>query len=156
MITTQLSTGFLIGSIAVGLLLVIGIVATILGLIFGTTGDAGFPRIAWLLGGFGYSFVILLIAAIIDFPFSAPYHEYKPVSGIVQSVESRLIASGQSGGGSTQVFPVQIGGQTYKCDDTRCAQLHPGSDVTLLCIKEWQFNGTPGWECNWGKLGLNS
>lgn len=50
---------------------------------------------------------------------------------------------------------VSINGQIYGRDDTRCSQLHEGSDVTLLCEKEFQLNATPGYVCNWGKMGLN-
>lgn len=171
----QISTGFLTGSIIVALLLAIDIVAVFVAPYYMDDTSGVFPYTgqsleetdrkkranrkanrSWarLWGGVA-AVIILGITGFIDFPFSAPYHEYQVVSGKVQSVESRLIASNESGGGTTQVFPVQIGGQTYKCDDTRCAQLKPGSDVTLLCIKEWEFNGTPGFECNWGKLGLN-
>lgn len=153
MFHTEISTGFLLGSIiAVFLVLAFVIAGTILAKTDPVRGEGRF----WLLLAGVAIAITLIITGFVDFPFSAAYHEYVPVSGTVQSVESRLIAIGEQGGGTTQVFPVQIRGTTYKCDDTRCAQLKTGSKVTLLCIREWEFNGTPGYECNWGKMGLNN
>lgn len=89
-------------------------------------------------------------------PLPGAYNSYQPVTGTVKQVSSRFIAGEASGSGSTQKFAVQLtSGQTYGCNDTRCSVLKPGQDVTLLCEKVFQFNAAEGWDCNFGKYGLN-
>ena len=95
----------------------------------------------------------LIVVLVVWFPFSSSYNRYTPISGTVQSVSSRFLSDGSNS--VNQRFAVQINGHTYGCDDTRCSLIRQGSEVTLLCEKEFQFNGTPGYACNWGKWGLN-
>lgn len=97
--------------------------------------------------------VIGSIGTAVAFPFSGQYHRYVPVSGKVTMISSRLLADNQ--GGTTQKFVFVIGGQPYGCNDTRCALVKHGQVVTLMCERTWQWSGTPGWDCNWGKLGPN-
>lgn len=96
-----------------------------------------------------------IVIVVGGFPFAGQYHRYEPVSGTVsQTISSRFLSDGS--GGTTQNFLVYINGQPYRCDDTRCAGLHKGEAVTLMCEKSYQPNSVAGYVCNWGRLGLNS
>lgn len=83
-------------------------------------------------------------------PFSMQYHELRPVSGIVQSVSSRFLGSGNNS--TTQKFSVEMNRTIYGCNDTRCSQVRPGDRIVMLCSQSWQANGVPGYDCNWGQL----
>lgn len=86
-------------------------------------------------------------------PFNSAYHTYIPTTIQVASTSSRFLSDGQS---STQYFAIQDkNGNTYRCDDTRCSVLKPGEFVTLMCVKEFETNGSPGMDCNFGKYGKN-
>lgn len=118
---------------------------------------------SWTAGSFAVGSVLVgvIVVAISLFvfwpPFQTQYYKYVPVSGIVQNTpSSRFIASDTQGGGSSQRYLVTINGQQYGCDDTRCSGLAKGQAVTLMCERLWESNGTPGFVCNWGKLGLNN
>ena len=140
----------------------------------GTTGivwDWGFTVGLWVAG----IFVVLCIAAIIadlawDFdgagvvvgaiglvltlaitgfatwPWEAQYHQWRPVSGVVQQVSSRMIADGKA---MSQRFVLVIDGQPYGVDDTRASLVKVGDTVSLMCTKEWVWASTPGDACRW-------
>jgi len=103
-----------------------------------------------LIGGALVILVAGIIAGVVAFPFSGQYHRYVPKTGVVTATGSRLLADGH--GGSTQKFVVTINGQDYGCNDTRCATVKPGDDVTLMCERTWQWSGTAGYDCNWGRM----
>lgn len=148
---TQPSLGVLIGLPVAGLLVLIalGIIGFGIYLRFadGEWSDALFPI------GIGVVSVIVVLVATGFFmwPWSAEYHEWQTVSGTITNINSRLLASDTQGGGSTQRFVVQFAanGAQYSCDDTRCALLHDGDQLTLSCKRAWQYSGTPGWDCNY-------
>ena len=156
MFAAQLDTSVYIGTIVMLVIGFIGLVISVLCYVYFSEEDSR-------AGGIAAGIIALVITAIITggglvlvwFPFGYSYNHYVPISGKVQSATSRFISSG-SNSGTDQVFLVVINGKPYKVNDTRAAQLKPGMDVTLLCEKEFQFNGTPGYDCNWGKLGLNN
>ncbi|WP_025358364.1 hypothetical protein [Kutzneria albida] len=95
-------------------------------------------------------FHTLLITGIVMFPWTAEYHQWRPVGGTLSEVQSRLISAG-SNGGSNQKFAVRFTGskQEYSCEDTRCALLKPRQHLELSCIREWQYAGTPGYACQY-------
>jgi hypothetical protein len=136
--------GFLAIGILNGILSIIGLLRDSDWLVF-TASLAAIGLVVGLLGGGITTFSIWP-------PFSSQYHTYIPVSGLVQDVNSRFLSDGNS---MSQRIAVTIRGQIYGCDDTRCAALRTGEAVTLLCAQEFETNGTPGYVCNWGKLGLN-
>lgn len=106
-----------------------------------------------ILAGVGCLLVLGAITLWAMWPLKMTYHEYRPVSGIVQSTSSRFLSDGQ--GNVNQRIAVVIGGQVYGCDDTRCSLLKKGDPVTLLCKSEYEQNGTPGDVCNFGANSLN-
>jgi len=78
-------------------------------------------------------------------PFDMKYHTYRLISGRVDAISSRFLGDGKS---TTQNFVVEIAGQDYRCDDTRCALVTVGQTLTLNCIAEWEYAGTAGYDCN--------
>jgi hypothetical protein len=152
-LNAQWNTGWLIGMIA---LVALAAIAWLIVIGAGTWYFTGARRQhgstlsgPLALGSLLAALVIGVIGTIVAFPFSGIYHRYEPVTGTVQVTASRFLGSGSS---TTQNYLVGINGQDYRCDDTRCAQLQKGDVVTLLCEKSFQFNGTSGFVCNWGKL----
>lgn len=103
------------------------------------------------------SAVVVLVAGAAGtwnaWPFDGQYHRYQPLGGTVASISSRLIASGTSGGGSTQKFVLTFtDGSALGCNDTRCSAVKTGDKVTLMCERAYQWNApSPGWDCNWGR-----
>jgi hypothetical protein len=83
------------------------------------------------------------------YPYSAEYHQWRPVSGTVTQVSSRIISDGSSS--VSQRFVVKIKGRDsfYGCDDTRCSTIKPGDTVHLSCKREWQYASVPGYGCRW-------
>jgi hypothetical protein len=150
----QWDTGYLIGMAAAGFFVIAGLACFITGGIrFFTTDDTySASGLVAVIGGFVAvgAFIGLAFAA---WPLDGQYHRYQPLGGTVVKVGSRLIASGTSGGGSTQKFVLTFkGGQSLGCNDTRCSNVDVGDQVTLMCERAYQFNApSPGWDCNWGQ-----
>jgi hypothetical protein len=150
MLTAQLDTGVLVGSIVTIVLAVIGLIAT---------GLFAVARYWW--GALACAAITFAVAGAAFFftwfPFGYDYNHYVPKSGTVTAISTRLISDGN--GGMNQRVAVWLNGHPYACDDTRCAPpaLHKGMEITLVCEKEFQFNApSPGYGCNWGKFGLNN
>lgn len=105
------------------------------------------------LAGFGalaLAFITGLIYGIAMIPWSAEYHQWRPVAGQVQQVDSRLVET-SSGDGVRERYVVVIDGRPYAVDDTRAALLKTGDQVSLMCIREWEWASDPGYACRWGK-----
>jgi hypothetical protein len=112
-------------------------------------------------------FAVLLSGGFIwqSLPWSGQYHRFQPMGGTVTAIGSRFLASDTSGGGSTQKYVLTfangaqgqgLGGASgplsLGCLDTRCANVHVGDQVTLMCERVFQFNApNEGWDCNWGR-----
>jgi len=156
MLTAQWNTGYIVATAILGGLAVIFAGLSVVSFILWRHSSdrelsvAGFGAVGSGILGFIFAGVMIFVL----FPFAGVYHEYVPVSGTVQQVQTRFLGDGS--GGTSQYFMVQIAGQPYRCDDTRCTQLQKGSQVTLMCERQWIANGTPAYVCNWGKLGLNT
>lgn len=83
-------------------------------------------------------------------PYSGEYHQWRETTGVVQRVDSRLLASDTQGGGTTQRFVVTFtDGRQRSCDDTRCALVKEQDELTLFCKRAWQWTGTPGYDCTY-------
>lgn len=95
--------------------------------------------------------VITMVASLWSFyPLSNEYHTWRTIHGSISQISNRFVGSDSNGGGSTQRFVVIFNGDTgqYSCDDTRCALLKVGDDLTISCKRAWQYSGTPGYDCN--------
>jgi hypothetical protein len=149
--SAQWDTGYLI---TLGVCIVVGVAAV------GAAG-VGFWRARWHDSDLGVPAVLIgvIVLAIClgvglytATPFSGQYHRFQPLGGVVTKVGPRFLASDTQGGGSTQKYVLTFrSGLSIGCLDTRCANVEPGDDVTLMCERVFQFNApSQGWDCNWG------
>jgi hypothetical protein len=155
--TTQIDTGYLIGLIVTG---VIMLVFWGVGLYLWLSNSSGGWLESWV-GGLvvwlgGWALCVLGFVIFAWPPLPGQYNQYRPVSGRVASTSSRFVASGVENGGTNQRILVTFaGGMQVACDDTRCSDLKPGDPLTLLCERDFQWNALEGWNCNWGAARLN-
>lgn len=86
-------------------------------------------------------------------PLQAQYHQYRTVSGTVQTVANRLVSAGDKGGSNQKFVVTLIGGsQQYGIEDTRAALLKPGDRVDLRCIRKYDYgSNNAGYDCKWGQ-----
>lgn len=80
------------------------------------------------------------------YPWRWEYHEWRPVSGTVASVDSRL---NRTDSGMEDKFVVTFEGsrQQYGVLDTRAATLRCGDRLSITCVRRWQWSGTHGYDC---------
>lgn len=106
---------------------------------------------SWGWGGVIAFLIGIPIAALGFYPFNMAYHSYRPVSGVVEKIDSRFISTGSK---STETkFVVKFAGdsQLYGCTDTRCANTKPGERLSLACIRVWQYAGVDGYDCKYNQ-----
>lgn len=114
--------------------------------------DPDFNRPLWLTLAIILSVVtaIITIATLVTYyPFNSAYHYYKPTSGKVTAIASRL-----AGNGATQKYVLTLDGspQQYGVSDTRAALLHVGDTVHLRCIRVYQYGSNDaGYDCLWSQ-----
>lgn len=77
------------------------------------------------------------------YPWKVEYHEWRQVSGTVNSVDSRIVP------GMEDKFVVTFKGnpQQYGVFDTRTASVRPGDKLIITCVRRWQWVGTHGYDC---------
>ena len=132
-------------------LLVIGLVAVGAWLLHvrSTLSDYDRTPAAWLAAA--ALFTALLTAggtALGMWPYSAEYHQWRETSGTVAEIDSRILSG--ANGGPTERFVVTFDdGSQRSCDDTRCAQVEEGDELTIACKRLWQWAGTHGYDCNY-------
>lgn len=101
--------------------------------------------------GFGALILAVLIMGATAFamwPYSSEYHEWRPTSGTVAGISSRMVSAGDSS--MEQRFVVMFtDGRQRACDDTRCATVKTGDVLSLKCKRAYQWSASPGWDCNW-------
>jgi len=110
------------------------------------------PEDYWIGSGavalFAIPMLILPLIGLSLVGFSGDYMAYKPVSGQVEQIASRQIASGKA---METRYVFQINGEPYGVDDTRAALVKSGDNVSLNCVKEFVWGSTNnGYACNWG------
>lgn len=92
------------------------------------------------------SLVLVLIALLIAFPFEKHYHAWVPVSGTVQQVDKRLLPDGD--GMQEKIVVVYEGSSLqFGCEDTRCASVRPGDQLSMKCKTQWDYQGADGRDC---------
>jgi hypothetical protein len=89
---------------------------------------------------------VLIGASVGYFPYEAQYHQYQETTGIVASIDVRLVSSGDSM--QEKFVVVYDDGRERGCLDTRCAAVQPGDILTMECKRIYQWSGTDGWDCN--------
>ena len=90
-----------------------------------------------------------------NWPLESQYHTYTPTTITVAQIGSRFLGS-QDGGTNQRYVFLDTNGVPYAVDDTRASLVKVGETVTLMCVREWQQNGVPGFACNWGEVGQNA
>ena len=137
----MVQVGYTIGLIVFGLLLLIGLVWTAVG--------AAYREVGVFLGGASFAIAIAVVGFLTLWPFDMQYHSYVMTAGTVKSLQLRQYAEDH---GTTQYYGVEFAdGRIRKCGDLRCGLLKPGDDLTLWCVREYQFGPTDaGWTCDWG------
>lgn len=96
-----------------------------------------------------FMFVMFAIGAICLFPYNASYHKYYAVTGTVESTNHRLISDSNKGMSERYVIKYKESGTLYGCDDTRCSLAVAGKTIQLKCKKDYVWQSTPGWVCNY-------
>jgi hypothetical protein len=154
MLHAETNTGFAVAEWAFVIVGIIGVMVIVfLGSVFFNSWMARVGAI--VAGTLVWSAALIGIFIGANYPLDSAYHTYVPITLTVQTNSSRILNDGNSN--VSQSFALtDAAGNTYRCDDTRCAPLAKGDVVTLLCQKEYETNGTPGYVCNWGKLGANT
>jgi hypothetical protein len=113
-------------------------------------GDADALRVVpWVFG----VVVAMILAATAwgMYPWEWQYHEWTPTGGVVATVDSRLVAGDHS---TDQKFVVTFVGHTqqYGVTDTRASGIRPGDTLNITCVRQWQYSGTDGLDCNFVSL----
>jgi hypothetical protein len=83
-------------------------------------------------------------------PYKQEYHYYKPVSGTVEDISSRITPTDKS---VEQKFVVKLQDDPtlYGITDTRASLLKKGDTVSISCKREYEWGSTNhGWNCKWG------
>lgn len=86
------------------------------------------------------------------YPWQAEYHQWRPVTGVVATTDSRLLAAGD--GSTEQKFVVTFVDNPiqYGVLDTRAASVRPGDRLDISCVRRWQQAGTDGYDCLFGSM----
>lgn len=143
-----------IGSIVGTVLIIIGLAVAVLSAIMflrARRRDDGDLVFLWfwppVLG-----LLLAIIIAIVMWPYSPQYHQWRQVSGTVSEVEARLLGSGE--GGMSEMFVVRFeeSGAPYRVDDSRGALVEEGDTLTIFCRQVWEYQAADGQECRWGSL----
>ncbi|HVX24227.1 MAG TPA: hypothetical protein VG992_02695 [Candidatus Saccharimonadales bacterium] len=90
--------------------------------------------------------ITLAVMAFAFFPFHAAYHQWRPVSGTVTQLGSRVLSSDDNA--TNQQFALVINHQNYSCSDARCSLVKVGDYVSLSCIKSNVNGGVDANTCN--------
>lgn len=147
---TKISLAFVLAMIALGVVALVGLIGAVVGWV--ATDDPEDREERRMIVGFFIALPVVwgLITAGFCFPFAMDYHQWRKVEGKVAVAHTRIL-SGDNGPDEQSVVSF-TSGLTVRCDDSRCVPLKPGDDLTLWCIKEWQWASDPGWACRYGGI----
>jgi hypothetical protein len=86
------------------------------------------------------------------YPWHAEYHQWTPVSGVVDTIDSRLVSAGDKA--MEDKYVVTFVGRTeqYGVLDTRAAGVKSGDRITITCVRRYQWSGSHGYDCNFVSL----
>lgn len=96
----------------------------------------------------GILLAVVVTSLVLFFPYKAEYHQWRPVSGTVAQIQSRLVSKDK---GMEQKFVVRFTDrrQEYAVEDTRASLLSKGDKLIVSCKKSWQWAAAPGYDCRW-------
>lgn len=106
--------------------------------------EAPFDIVVWV---FAAAVVGGTLSPVGMYPYRAEYHQWRDVSGTVQTIDKRLVSDGDSMQEKFVVVFADSGGAQFGCDDTRCAAVAGGDALKLSCKRVWQYTGTDGYDC---------
>lgn len=149
----QIDLFWLIGNIIGGLLILITF-GFIIWASFHTFDSYDAPKAAYVWGGIGALFVQLIISGFWNFPFNMQYHSFRPVSGVVSSINSRLVDTGNYSTETKYVITFKGSPQPYGLTDTRGAAIKVGDTVGLKCERTWQYASVSGYDCRYNSIGV--
>lgn len=106
-----------------------------------------------MLLSLGIAGVVGAVVAVAGFwwgmyPWKAEYHQWRALSGVVATVDSRLVPAGSNSMEDKFVVTFVGNPQQYGVLDTRAAAVRPGDELTITCVRRWQWSGTHGFDCN--------
>ena len=136
------SAAFIISVVFLVILLAICVAAFIFGLYLGKHSDGRY----FTIGASVSAVIILILYGIFWFPFHGEYHQYQKIQGTVETVNKRLVSSGESSMEEKLVVTYDSGIQVG-CLDTRCASLKAGDTLTMNCIRRYEWFSTSGYDC---------
>ena len=94
--------------------------------------------------------VIIILAVVVGYyPYGNQYHQFQPKYGTVTAIDKRIVSAGSSSMQEKFVVTFEGSKQQYACMDTRCATIEVGDDLSLSCIREWEYSATDGWDCRY-------
>ena len=102
--------------------------------------------------GWGFTALgVFIILCVVGgyFPYGNQYHQFQPKYGTVTSIDKRLVSSSSSSMEEKYVVTFEGSKQQYACMDTRCATIEVGDDLSLSCIREFEYSATDGWDCRY-------
>jgi len=105
----------------------------------------------WGIGVISFGIIALICGGLAiwgAFPWDTTYHKYYHVTGQVEQIGSRQVAS-EKAMYTRYVFTIK--GKPFGVDDTRASLVKPGDNVSLQCSRDYQYAGAPGWVCEWGE-----
>jgi hypothetical protein len=129
---------YIIGMSVIGFITVIALVFMVVGIRL----REGVP----IASGGGVALICVVLMLLVSFPYDKQYHAYYPVTGTVQQVDKRLLPDGDSMQEKIVVL-YEGSSQQFGCEDTRCASVRPGDELSLKCITDWDFQGADGRDC---------
>jgi hypothetical protein len=109
-------------------------------------GDVLFYRLGWI------ATTVATVALLAGtwwgmYPWRAEYHQWRPIEGIVDRVDSRIVPAGDSSVEQKIVVLFRDNPQQYGVLDTRAAGAHPGDRLAITCVRRWQYSGSDGYDC---------
>jgi NADH:ubiquinone oxidoreductase subunit 5 (subunit L)/multisubunit Na+/H+ antiporter MnhA subunit len=116
---------------------------------YGTDWDAETARLTRRWSWAGPVIAVLVVVATWwgIYPWESEYHQWVPKSGVVETIDSRLVAMEGK-------FVVKFQGddQQYGVLDTRASGVRTGDQLTITCVRRWQWSGSHGFDCNFVSL----
>lgn len=108
----------------------------------------------WIAGA--AAAVLVAVAALTwwgMYPWRAEYHEWRQVTGIIDDVAARRVAAGDKGA-TEDKYAVRFAGDArqYGVLDTRMANARRGDRLTITCVRQYQWAGTHGYDCQFVAL----
>lgn len=149
-----IAPGTVVSIVIICILLIVAVVAIAAGVLADReANDSEIPNAAIIGFGILVGFVTVVGFGFGMYPYGYDYHHYREYTGTVTQIESRLLSNDNKGTDQKYVVHFLNGDNDYGCDDTRCSLIKPNDTLTLTCKLTFQWNGSPGEDCNFVSRG---